>query len=50
VSSAHAAGLPAFLETWRGEGHVPYARHRKQILTGTRNFLYREMDLAHADR
>ena len=48
VNQAHAAHLDAFLETWPGEGHVPYAQHHDQILTQTRNFLYWEMDLAHA--
>jgi len=48
VDQAHAAHLDAFLETWPNEGHVPYAQHHDQILTQTRNFLYWEMDLAHA--
>lgn len=48
VDAAHAAGLDAFLTTWPGDGHVPYAQHRAQILTQTRNFLWWEMDLAHA--
>jgi carboxylesterase type B len=48
VNQAHAAHLDAFLETWPNEGHVPYAQHHDQILTQTRNFLYWEMDLAHA--
>jgi len=48
VNKAHDAHLDAYLETWPGEGHVPYVRHRDQILTQTRNFLYWEMDLAHA--
>jgi len=33
-----------------GEGHVPYAANRQQILDETRNFLYSQMDLAHAAR
>jgi acetyl esterase/lipase len=48
VSSAKAAGLQAFLETWDGAGHVPYVQNRTQILTQTRNFLWWELDLAHA--
>lgn len=48
ADAAHAAGLDAFLETWPGEGHVPYVQHRDQILTQTRNFLWWEMDLPHA--
>jgi acetyl esterase/lipase len=50
VNNAHAAGLQAFLETWEGAGHVPYAQFHTQILTQTRNFLWWEMDLAHAAR
>jgi carboxylesterase type B len=48
VKNAQAAHLDAFLETWPNEGHVPYVQHRDQILTQTRNFLWWEMDLAHA--
>jgi len=48
VDQAHAAHLDAFLETWPNGGHVPYAQHHDQILNQTRNFLYWEMDLAHA--
>jgi acetyl esterase/lipase len=50
VDSAKAAGLVAVLRTWEGEGHVPYAQHRTQILEETRNFFYSQMDLAHAAR
>jgi acetyl esterase/lipase len=48
VNEAKAAGLQSFLTTWDGEGHVPYAAHRTQILDQTRNFLYFELDAAHA--
>ncbi|MGZ4797143.1 MAG: alpha/beta hydrolase [Acidimicrobiia bacterium] len=48
VNAAQSAGLPVFLETWNGAGHVPYAQFRTQILTQTTNFLYWELDLAHA--
>ena len=48
MNKAHAAHLDAFLETWPGEGHVPYVQHRDQILTQTRNFLWWEMNLAQA--
>jgi carboxylesterase type B len=48
VHNAQAKHLDAFLETWPGEGHVPYVQHRDQILTQTRNFLWWEMDLSHA--
>jgi dipeptidyl aminopeptidase/acylaminoacyl peptidase len=50
VQQAHAAGLEAYLTTWEGEGHVPYAEHRQQILDQTRNFLYSALDLAHAQQ
>jgi acetyl esterase/lipase len=50
VDAATAAGLLAILRTWQGEGHVPYAQHRTQILDETRNFFYSQMDLAHAAR
>ena len=48
VDEAHGANLSAFLTTWQGGGHVPYAQHRTQILDQTRNFLYFALDLAHA--
>ena len=47
---AREAGIAAFLITWEGEGHVPYAQHRQQILDTTTNFLYSAMDLGHAAR
>ncbi len=50
VNNAHAAKLDAWLITWKGAGHVPYVQHRQEILDDTRNFLYVEMDLAHAAR
>ena len=48
VDEAHGANLSAFLTTWEGGGHVPYAQHRTEILDQTRNFLYFVLDLAHA--
>ncbi len=48
IDAAHAKGLDAFLESWDGTCHVPYAAHRQQILDQSRNFLWWEMDLAHA--
>jgi acetyl esterase/lipase len=48
VNDAQAAGLPAFLTTWQGAGHAPYLEHRDEILDQTTNFLYWELDLAHA--
>ncbi len=50
VEQAHDAGAEAYLTTWPGEGHVPYAEHRQQILDQTRNFLYAALDLAHAQQ
>jgi acetyl esterase/lipase len=47
-TSANNVGLDSFLTTWTGAGHVPYAQHRTEILDQTTNFLYGEMDLAHA--
>jgi acetyl esterase/lipase len=47
---AKAANLVVVLRTWQGEGHVPYAQHRTQILDETRNFFYSQMDLANAAR
>ena len=48
IQAAKAQGLDAFLESWNETCHVPYAEHRQQILDQTRNFLWWEMDLAHA--
>ena len=48
IDGAKAAGLDAFFETWPETCHVPYVAHRQQILDQTRNFLWWEMDLAHA--
>ena len=50
VNHAKEAHLDAFLESWEGEGHVPYVQNRDQILTQTRNFLWWEMNLEHAAR
>jgi len=48
INAAKAQGLDAFLESWNETCHVPYAEHRQQILDQSRNFLWWEMDLAHA--
>jgi carboxylesterase type B len=48
VNAAKAQGLDAFLKSWAATCHVPYAEHRQQILDQSRNFLWWEMDLAHA--
>lgn len=48
IQAAKAQGLDAFLESWNETCHVPYSEHRQQILDQSRNFLWWEMDLAHA--
>jgi predicted esterase len=48
INAAKAQGLDAFLESWNETCHVPYTEHRQQILDQSRNFLWWEMDLAHA--
>lgn len=48
IQAAQAQGLDAFLESWNETCHVPYTEHRQQILDQTRNFLWWEMNLAHA--
>jgi predicted esterase len=48
INAAKAQGLDAFLESWDATCHVPYTEHRQQILDQSRNFLWWEMDLAHA--
>ncbi len=48
INTARAQGLDAFLESWNETCHVPYSEHRQQILDQSRNFLWWEMDLAHA--
>ena len=48
INAARAQGLDAFLESWNETCHVPYSEHRQQILDQSRNFLWWEMDLAHA--
>jgi predicted esterase len=48
INAAKAQGLDAFLESWNATCHVPYTEHRQQILDQSRNFLWWEMDLAHA--
>jgi acetyl esterase/lipase len=50
IDAAHDAGLEAYLTTWEGGGHVPYAAHRTEILDKTTNFLYWSMNLANAAR
>jgi acetyl esterase/lipase len=43
-----AAGVPSYLITWEGAGHVPYVANRTQILDLTANFLYNVLDMANA--
>jgi carboxylesterase type B len=50
IEAAHAAGLEAYLTTWEGEGHVPYAAHRAEIIDKSTNFLYWTLDLTNAAR
>lgn len=50
ISAAKADRLVAEQTVWQGDGHVPYAKHRTEIIDQTRNFLYATMDLAHASR
>src|SRR5262245_8053333 len=47
-NQALGVGLDAFLTSWSGFGHVPYAAHRTEIIDQTTNFLYWEMDLTTA--
>jgi acetyl esterase/lipase len=50
VNNAKAAGVPAYLTTYEGEGHVPLGPPGRfqEVVDQTRNFLYSAMDLAHA--
>lgn len=50
VEAAQADQLRAYLITWEGEGHVPYAAHRDEILRLTTNFVYRTLDAGNAAR
>lgn len=50
VDRATQAGDHIEQTVWQGDGHVPYVKHRAQILTETSNFLYAALDLAHAAR
>jgi carboxylesterase type B len=50
IDAATAAGLQANLTAWQGQGHVPYAANRTEILLHTTNFLYWTMDLTQAER
>jgi acetyl esterase/lipase len=48
VTASRAAGVVSWLITWPGNGHVPYAEHRPQIIELTTNFLYSALALAPA--
>jgi acetyl esterase/lipase len=48
TNHAHDAGLYAYLTTWQGAGHVPYAQHHDEIINQTTNFLYWILDDVHA--
>jgi acetyl esterase/lipase len=50
VAEAEAVDLQAFLTTFEGAGHVPYAQNRTTILDHTTNFLYWTLDLTQAAR
>jgi acetyl esterase/lipase len=45
VDCARNGGVPLHLETWEGEGHVPYAAHRAQIIDLTTTFLFNALDV-----
>jgi dipeptidyl aminopeptidase/acylaminoacyl peptidase len=48
IEAARKAKVIAERTVWKGDGHVPYAKHRQQILDETRNFLYAAMNLQNA--
>lgn len=48
AETAQSEGLIGDLVTWEGDGHVPYVKHRDEILEKTSNFLYWTLDLEHA--
>jgi para-nitrobenzyl esterase len=50
VNKAHAAGVRCYLTNFGTDGHVPFVKDGLTILEQTRNFLYFELDAAHAAR
>ena len=50
MTDARAAKVIAERTVWKGDGHVPYTKHRQQIIDETRNFLFAAMDLSKAAR
>jgi acetyl esterase/lipase len=51
-NAATAAGVPCYLITYQGEGHVPIGPPGRfqEVIDTTRNFLYAELDLADAQQ
>jgi acetyl esterase/lipase len=47
---AQAVPLDVWLTSWQGDGHVPYAEHRTEIIDQSRNFLWWAMDLKNAPK
>lgn len=50
AAAASENGLQAYVITWKGDGHVPYAKHRNEILQLTSNFIYHVLDAGNAAR
>lgn len=50
VTAAETAGTYLEITSWEETSHVPYTAHRTEILSQTSNFLYWNLDLAHAAR
>lgn len=50
VDAAATAGTYLEITSWEEATHVPYTAHRSEILSQTSNFLYWNLDLAHAAR
>ncbi len=48
LTTARAAGLQAYLVTWAGDGHVPYVKHRAEILALSTTFFYNVLDARNA--
>ena len=48
VTAAETAGTYLEITSWEETSHVPYTAHRAEVLSQTSNFLYWNLDLAHA--
>ncbi len=48
VNNAQNAGIYAFLTSFQGAGHVPYAQYHDEIINQTTNFLYWTLGLSAA--